>query len=50
MAIKCSACDGTGDMPPGQVEDHYSVSRDPVCIQWGCQKCQGHGEIESDED
>jgi len=49
MIIKCEDCNGTGDMPKSQIDDHYSVSNDPVCIRYGCKTCQGLGEVEGDD-
>lgn len=46
----CQACNGTGDMPIEQIEEHYAGSSEPVCIRYGCQICQGLGEIEKDDD
>lgn len=48
--IKCIACSGTGNMPQDQIKDHYATSRDPVCISYGCQVCQGYGEVEVEDE
>lgn len=43
--IKCETCDGTGHMSDERAAELANAYREPICKAYGCESCQGLGEI-----
>jgi hypothetical protein len=47
--MKCSCCNGTGDMPDHVARDIYEATGERPNQRFGCIECDGLGEVEDEK-
>lgn len=45
----CPTCEGTGHMSAERAQELNELYREPIPRQWGCETCQGWGQVEDEE-